>query len=202
MPKDHHLKGHLSQRLDVISVRLARMLTIEDVAATLGITERGVRLRVDLLSDILDAHLRRGPKNQLLFDDSALAVLKRFEEVRRTRGLPLRQAARVLRGELGSGLTKDGENTTVQSASERDLEDTSNKVSVAVAEVEASQELPWAVKKLVEELEKERDYWRNLALKLQEQVRDLERLALPAPREQRPWWARGIFRWLWGGQSF
>ena len=197
MPKDHHLKGHLSQRLDVISVRLACMLTIEDVAATLGITERGVRLRVDLLSDILDAHLRRGPKNQLLFDDSALAVLKRFEEVRRTRGLPLRQAARVLRGELGSGLTKDGENTTVQSASERDLEDTSNKVSVAVAEVEASQELPWAVKKLVEELEKERDYWRNLALKLQEQVRDLERLALPAPREQRPWWARGIFRWLW-----
>jgi len=197
MPKDHHLKGHLSQRLDVINVRLACMLTIEDVAATLGITERGVRLRVDLLSDILDAHLRRGPKNQLLFDDSALAVLKRFEEVRRTRGLPLRQAARVLRGELGSGLTKDGENTTAQSASERDLEDTSNKVSVAVAEVEASQELPWAVKKLVEELEKERDYWRDLALKLQEQVRDLERLALPAPREQRPWWARGIFRWLW-----
>jgi DNA-binding transcriptional MerR regulator len=197
MPKDHHLKGHLSQRLDVISVRLACMLTIEDVAATLGITERGVRLRVDLLSDILDAHLRRGPKNQLLFDDSALAVLKRFEEVRRTRGLPLRQAARVLRDELGSRLTKDEENTTAQSASERDLEDTSNKVSVAVAEVEASQELPWAVKKLVEELEKERDYWRNLALKLQEQVRDLERLALPAPREQRPWWARGIFRWLW-----
>jgi DNA-binding transcriptional MerR regulator len=197
MPKDHHLKGHLSQRLDVISVRLACMLTIEDVAATLGITERGVRLRVDLLSDILDAHLRRGPKNQLLFDDSALAVLKRFEEVRRTRGLPLRQAARVLRGELGSGLTKDGEDTTAQSASERNLEDTSNKVSVAVAEVEASQELPWAVKKLVEELEEERDYWRNLALKLQEQVRDLERLALPAPREQRPWWARGIFRWLW-----
>jgi len=199
MPKDHHLKGHLSQCLDVISVRLARMLTIEDVAATLGITERGVRLRVDLLSDILDAHLRRGPKNQLLFDDSALAVLKRFEEVRRTRGLPLRQAARVLRGELGSGLTKDGENTTAQSASERDLENTSNKVSVGVAEVEASRELPWAVKKLVEELEKERDYWRNLALKLQEQVRDLERLALPAPREQRPWWARGIFRWLWSG---
>jgi len=197
MPKDHHLKGHLSQRLDVINVRLACMLTIEDVAATLGITERGVRLRVDLLSDILDAHLRRGPKNQLLFDDSALAVLKRFEEVRRTRGLPLRQAARVLRGELGSGLTKDEENTTAQSASERDLEDTSNKVSVAVAEVEASQELPWAVKKLVEELEKERDYWRNLALKLQEQVRDLERLALPAPREQRPRWARWIFRWLW-----
>jgi DNA-binding transcriptional MerR regulator len=197
MPKDHHLKGHLSQRLDVINVRLACMLTIEDVAATLGITERGVRLRVDLLSDILDAHLRRGPKNQLLFDDSALAVLKRFEEVRRTRGLPLRQAARVLRDELGSRLTKDEENTTAQSASERDLEDTSNKVSVAVAEVEASQELPWAVKKLVEELEKERDYWRNLALKLQEQVRDLERLALPAPREQRPWWARGIFRWLW-----
>jgi DNA-binding transcriptional MerR regulator len=197
MPKDHHLKGHLSQRLDVINVRLACMLTIEDVAATLGITERGVRLRVDLLSDILDAHLRRGPKNQLLFDDSALAVLKRFEEVRRTRGLPLRQVARVLRDELGSRLTKDEENTTAQSASERDLEDTSNKVSVAVAEVEASQELPWAVKKLVEELEKERDYWRNLALKLQEQVRDLERLALPAPREQRPWWARGIFRWLW-----
>jgi len=197
MPKAHHCEGHLSRLLDVTSVRLGCMLTIEDVAAALGVTERGVRLRVDLLSDILDAHLRRGPKNQLLFDDSALAVLRRFEEVRRTRGLPLRQAARTLREELGSGWAKHEEQVAAQSASNRDFEDTSNKVSVALSEVETSQELPWAVRKLVEELEKERDYWRDLALKLQEQVRDLERLALPAPREHRPWWARGIFRWLW-----
>jgi hypothetical protein len=52
---------------------------------------------------------------------------------------------------------------------------------------------------LVDDLRKERDYWREMALKLQEQVRDLERLALPAPKDRKPWWARGIFRWLWSG---
>jgi hypothetical protein len=63
----------------------------------------------------------------------------------------------------------------------------------------------WAIKALIEELrranealQRERDYWRDMALKLHEQVRDLERLALPAPKDHKPWWARGIFRWLWG----
>lgn len=59
-------------------------------------------------------------------------------------------------------------------------------------------EADWPVKKLIEELERERDYWREMALRLQEQVKELERLALPAPREARPWWGRRLFRWLWG----
>ncbi|MCS7241020.1 MAG: hypothetical protein NZ651_07245 [Candidatus Bipolaricaulota bacterium] len=62
----------------------------------------------------------------------------------------------------------------------------------------------WALRMLVEELrrsneelQRERDYWREMALRLQEQVKELERLALPAPREARPWWGRRLFRWLW-----
>lgn len=162
------------------------MLTIENVATTLGITERGVRLRVDLLSDILDAHLRRGPKNQLLFDDSALAILKRLEEVRRVDGLSLRQAAMVVRGEVQGQETKDRSMAAPINAA--------NKVKHETGISEAD----WPVKKLIEELERERDYWREMALRLQEQVKELERLALPAPREARPWWGRRLFRWLWG----
>ncbi|MCS7240631.1 MAG: hypothetical protein NZ651_05245 [Candidatus Bipolaricaulota bacterium] len=162
------------------------MLTIENVATTLGITERGVRLRVDLLSDILDAHLRRGPKNQLLFDDSALAILKRLEEVRRVDGLSLRQAAMVVRGEVQGQETK-GRSLVAPMT-------TANKVK----HENGIDEADWPVKKLIEELERERDYWREMALRLQEQVKELERLALPAPREARPWWGRRLFRWLWG----
>ncbi|MEM3484628.1 MAG: hypothetical protein QXI12_03315 [Candidatus Methanomethyliaceae archaeon] len=174
----------MSTDTSVEYVNLSFMLTIDEVAAALGVTERGVRLRIDLLSDVLDAHLRRGPKNQLLFDDGALAVLKRLEEIRRVKGLSLRQAAQAVREELRSS----GDEIIEQTAT--------NTTSNNVRETEG--EIPWSVRKLIEELEKERDYWRGLALKLQEQVKELEKLALPTPKDHRPWWARGIFRWLWG----
>jgi len=45
---------------------------------------------------------------------------------------------------------------------------------------------------LIEELRRDRDHWRELALELQKQVEELQRLALPAPR--RPWWAKFVRR--------
>ncbi|MEM3484443.1 MAG: hypothetical protein QXI12_02330 [Candidatus Methanomethyliaceae archaeon] len=175
----------MSTKLGVIYGNLAYVLTIENVATTLGITERGVRLRIDLLSDLLDAHLRRGPKNQLLFDDGALAILKRLEEVRRLDGLSLRQAAQVVREEM------EGQRGKVSGEGGR--------IAASESVKDGTEECggDWSVRKLIEELERERDYWREMALKLQEQVRELERLALPAPREGRPWWGRRLFRWLW-----
>ncbi|MEM3484701.1 MAG: hypothetical protein QXQ66_09835 [Candidatus Hadarchaeum sp.] len=175
----------MSTKVVAIYGNLAYVLTIEDVATTLGITERGVRLRVDLLSGLLDAHLRRGPKNQLLFDDNALVMLKRLEEVRRLDGLSLRQAALVVREEL------EGHHAKVDGGGGRTVASESVKHGVEDFGTD------WSVRKLISELERERDYWREMALKLQEQVRELERLALPAPREGRPWWGRRLFRWLW-----
>ncbi len=80
---------------------------------------------------------------------------------------------------------------------------TSSLPTEALENEEASNS--WALKLLIEELRKsneelrkERDKWQELALRLQNRVEELERLALPSPKDQKPWWARGIFRWLWG----
>ncbi|MEM3658320.1 MAG: hypothetical protein QXQ66_07905 [Candidatus Hadarchaeum sp.] len=150
----------MSTKLGVIYGNLAYVLTIENVVTTLGITQRGVGLRINLLSDLLDAHLRRGLKNQLLFDDSALAILKRLEEVRRLDGLSLRQAAQVVREEMQRqrGKVSSGEGGRIAA---------SESVKDGTEECGAD----WPVRKLIEELERERDYWRDMALKLQEQVR-------------------------------
>ena len=76
------------------------MATIREVAETLGLSERAVRLRVDALDGILDAHVRRGPNNRLEFTEEAIAMLRALEELRQTEGIPLRQAASRIREKL------------------------------------------------------------------------------------------------------
>lgn len=150
------------------------MVTIHEVAASLGLTERAVRLRIDALGGMLDAYLRRGPNNELIFTGEAIAILQRLEELRKTSGVSVRQAAAMVRQELeanpGSMVRQTGANQK--------------------GEVEVLREL-------IDELKRERDHWRELALKLQEQLLEAQKPALPSPRERRPWWARGIFKWLW-----
>lgn len=77
------------------------MLTIEGVAKSLGLSTRAVHRRVDALGGRLDGHLRRGQNNELLFNSEALAILKRLETLRKTEGIPIRQAAVRIRDELG-----------------------------------------------------------------------------------------------------
>ena len=141
--------------------------TIDEVAKVLGVSVRGVRLRVDALRGVIDPHLGQGGNNRLLFDGEALAILRRLEELRKSRAISIRQAASKIREELNG----NGELPSRQS----ELSDTSTD----------------PLRELVDELRRERDQWRELALNLQKQVEELTARALPAPR--RRW-----LRWLWG----
>ncbi|MBC7344211.1 MAG: hypothetical protein H5U03_02070 [Clostridia bacterium] len=138
------------------------------------------------MGDMVSPHLHRGTKNEILVDQAGIALLQRLEDLRKSRQMSLRQALQALKEE------QDGN------------EDGDARKSMSEVTLSRDPSESWAVKALIEELrrtnealQRERDYWRDLALKLQGQVEELQRLALPSPREQRPWWARRIFRWLW-----
>ncbi len=138
------------------------MTTIDGVAKVLGVSIRGVRLRVDALRDVIDAHLGQGENNQLLFDGEALALLRRLEELRKSGSISIRQAASRIREELDGNKEPGPRQSELNTASSDPL------------------------RELLQELRRERDQWRDLALKLQKQVEDLTMRALPRPR--RWWW--------------
>jgi len=137
------------------------MATIREVAQALGLSERAVRLRIDALDGVLDAYLRRGRNNELVFTGEAIAILRRLEELRQTEAIPIRQAAARIREELGGNGVEPPRQTL------------SNPSAEALARENA------LLREMVEELRKDRDHWRQLALSLQ--------AALPAPRRRR-WW--------------
>jgi hypothetical protein len=144
--------------------------TIEDVARVLGVSVRGVRLRVDALDGVLDAHLRQGENNRILFDGEGLAILRRLEELRQAASISIRQAASRIRQELEDNSTTPLRQTTSRS--------TSNLSTDAVARENA------LLREMLDELKRDRDHWRDLAERLQP--------ALPAPKPRRRW-----LGWLW-----
>jgi len=142
------------------------MYGIEELKQATGYTDSQVRDRLGLLSPILGEDLHRGKRGMILVGDKILAALRRMAELE-SQGLSPREAQGRILEELGNG-HKDGETTFAQGR-------------LRLPEVAVLREL-------VEELRRDRDHWRDMALKLQEQVEELQRLALPAPR--RPWWRR------------
>ena len=170
------------------------MYSIEDLQRTLGLTRRQVRERLAALagqSDLLDGQVRIGPRGKKFYSVAVLDMLRDLDELARTHGMSLDQAAGELAARIkGTREEKESDNGyAASSAAIGGLTGKQGQLDVQLKLLET----------LVDDLRKERDYWREMALKLQEQVRDLERLALPAPKNRQPWWARGIFRWLWGG---
>jgi len=94
--------------------------TIEEVASVLGVSVRGVRLRVDALRDVVAAHLRQGENNRILFDGDAVAVLRRMEELRKATGCSIRQAASRIREELADNSTDAASQSELQPTSSMD----------------------------------------------------------------------------------
>jgi len=76
------------------------MLTIENVTARYGISDRALRRRLDALGPLITPHLHRGQNNALLFDDGALAILDRLMQVQRETGLGLTEAVEKIKSEL------------------------------------------------------------------------------------------------------
>lgn len=122
------------------------MATIREVAEALGLSERAVRLRVDALDGVLDAHVRRGPNNRLEFTEEAIAILRALEELRQTEGIPLRQAASRIREKLRA----DGKALLRKADVKLPGQATSNPVQAAhdqrkTVEVKRLEVLLWAI---------------------------------------------------------
>jgi len=81
------------------------MLTIKDLADSLGLSTSQVRRRLSALNGLIDNHMKRGQNQKILVDSSGLELLKRLETLREG-GLSTGQAVGAIEDELGEG---DGE---------------------------------------------------------------------------------------------
>jgi len=139
------------------------MATLDDVARFLGLSKRAVRSRINALGDMLEGYLRRGERNRLIFAGEAVAILRRLEELRQREGIPIRQAADLLRGELSEG---------------------------ADLYIYVKPEVRLALlQEVIREVYHERDQWREYALALQAvlppELKWLTGVAPPAPDDRR-----------------
>ncbi|MCS7240534.1 MAG: hypothetical protein NZ651_04745 [Candidatus Bipolaricaulota bacterium] len=159
------------------------MLTVETLSSRLGLSPWQVRRLIYALRPVLKGMVVSAKGRPLEVSPQAIGILERALQLKAS-GVPLNELASVISEELGESMS----NTPADAGGPKNLAQEPAKL---LQEVLASKEA------LIEELRRERDYWRELALKLQAQVEELHRAALPAPKEHRPWWARGILRWLW-----
>lgn len=159
------------------------MLTVETLSSRLGLSPWQVRRLIYALRPVLKGMVVSAKGRPLEVSPQAIGILERALQLKAS-GVSLNELASVIIEELGETMA----NIQAGANAPRSLAQEPAKL---LQEVLASKEA------LIEELRRERDYWRELALKLQEQVETLQRVALPAPKEHRPWWARGILRWFW-----
>ena len=61
------------------------MLTIEETAVVLGMFSRQLRRRLEVAAPLLNPYIKRGPKNRVLLDGSAIEVLRAVEDYRLAR---------------------------------------------------------------------------------------------------------------------
>jgi len=149
------------------------MLTIRDLSSRLGLSEWQTRRLIYALRPVLRDLLVSARGRPLEVSPQAIGILDRAAELKAS-GVPLNRLAQVLQSELG----QDGE-----PGSDRD----SGAQALALEPAKHLQDFLEAKDALIEELRRDRDHWRELAMRLERQVEELQRLALPAPR--RPWWA-------------
>jgi hypothetical protein len=147
------------------------MYTMRDVERATGFTRDQVRDRVGRVWSIVALDHRRGPKNAVLVGDKTLAVLRRIRELEMGELGPQEAVAQVF-DEMGvsGGSPREQAQSVGQTGPEHPS--TSPNTSQNSAEIAVLREY-------VEDLKRDRDHWRELAVSLQT-------LALPAPR--RRWW--------------
>lgn len=123
------------------------MITIEQAAQTLGLSERQTYRRISSARPILSPYLRRGPNNALLLDPGALEILRRAEDLRRA-GVTIETALTTITEEMAGKLGGEPGNTAGKPA----------------GEVAALRELIETLKAELVEIRRDRDSWRELAL--------------------------------------
>jgi hypothetical protein len=130
------------------------MFTLEEAARAVGLSERQLRRRVEATGPLLAPFVRRGDKNRLLLDQGAVEILRAVEE-RRTSGATLADARDWVAVSVRSDEGSEAGRASGQAPA------TSGEVAV--------------LRELIDELRRDRDHWRELAVSMQT-------LALPAPR--------------------
>jgi len=152
------------------------MLTIGDLSSRLGLSEWQTRRLIYALRPVLRGLLVSARGRPLEVSPQAIGILERAAQLKAS-GIPLGRLAEVMQSELGgNGKERSNGNSEAQ--------------ALALEPAKHLQALLEAKDALIEELRRDRDHWRDMALKLQSQVEELQRLALPAPR--RPWWHRFV----------
>jgi len=75
------------------------MHSISTLRKELGLTTTNqVRNRIEAVKDLLHAHIRRGPNNQILVTDEGLELLRRLQELHDS-GLTIGEASGVMRSD-------------------------------------------------------------------------------------------------------
>lgn len=134
----------------------------------LGLSYPQLRKRLDSLARVdglLDGQVRKGHNGKLEYDPAVLEMLREIDLLVSKPGTDMEQAAQELRAKLrGNG----SERVATAASNWVNLE--SNPLAVEIH----------YLKRMVEDLRRERDSWKELTLSLQSQ------LALPSPK--RRWW--------------
>ena len=139
------------------------MHSINSLRQTLGLTSANqVRNRIEAIKDLLIAHIRRGPNNQILLTDAGAELLRRLQELH-DNGLTMTEASDVLR----SSIYKD------------DITGKPVSRSIAPNDTKPGQTAP-LLASLQEELAFLRQRIAYLEQRLQSEAEN--------PREPAPWW--------------
>jgi len=136
------------------------MLTIEQASNALGLSARQLRRRLEATRPLLASYVRRGEKNRLLLDGSAIEILRAIED-RRSSGYTVEQAMAVVADSM--------------KANEADKREPANGQRAGSVD---------PLRELIEEKDKRIHALESEIAFLRRRVEELTPLALPRPR----WW--------------
>ena len=140
------------------------MHSINSLRQTLGLTSANqVRNRIEAIKDLLIAHIRRGPNNQILLTDAGAELLRRLQELHDS-GLTMTEASEVLRSSIYK------KEVTGECVSRR----------IAANDTKPDQTPP-----LVAALREELAFLRRRVAYLEQRLQSEGE----APREPAPWWS-------------
>ncbi|MCX6095979.1 MAG: hypothetical protein NT125_04550 [Candidatus Bipolaricaulota bacterium] len=140
------------------------MYTREELTRILGLSYKQLRIRLDHLAregNLLQRQVVKGPNGRLDYSPAVIEMLRDLGTLAQEPGKDNGQGARELAKKIRGNGNGDGQGGKAD-----------NREAL---EVEVSY-----LKQMVEELRRERDTWREVALDMKNQ------LALPRPKEERP----------------
>jgi len=148
------------------------MYTNADLQRILGLSRRQVNERLSAMNAVpglLHGQVAKGPRNRMEYTVAVLEMMRDLHTLSERDGCSLSEAA----VQLAQKIHGNGHRTTTQEAVAEPVQQGQDDV-----QVQFLQEKVRMLESRVEDLQLDRDRWRDMA----------ERLALPAPR--RSWWDR------------